>query len=165
MVARAGGRAGLTAALKWQVRLDDRSGQVGGPFLDPGRTHDQPSPFQSEALPAGALRMTDLGFFNREQFTCDRRQGVDWLTRDKAGPRLDTQTGQARDLRPWLGSLSGSLAELPVQGGAQAHLSARRGVQPVPQEGADQRRCMLNEQAAKQQTAISRKAAPWRSGR
>jgi hypothetical protein len=150
-----GGSTGPTAALKLQVRLEYRSGQVGGPLLDPGRVHDQRSPFQSEALPAGALRMGDLGFFNLEQFTRDSQQDIYWCTRYKAGTRLYTESGQALDLLPWLRALTGSQAELPVQVGAHAHLSARLLVQRVPQEVADQRRCKLKEYARKRQTAVS----------
>ena len=150
-----GGSAGETAALKLQVKLDYRSGQVGGPILHAGRVHDQGSPFQTEELPAGTLRLGDLGFFELAQFARDSRRQVYWLSRYKLGTYLFTAGGQRLDLLAWLQGLTTPQAELPIQLGARARIPVRLLVQRVPQEVADQRRRKLNDVARKKQQAVS----------
>jgi hypothetical protein len=55
--------AGQSAALKLPVRLDWKSGQLRGPCLQAGRASDRTSPTQHTPLPAGSLRLADLGYF------------------------------------------------------------------------------------------------------
>ena len=59
-----GGTNGSTAALKLHVRLDLSTGALEGPYLGPAREHDRRSPAQNAALPRGALRIADLGFYD-----------------------------------------------------------------------------------------------------
>lgn len=153
-----GGSAGETAALKLQVKLDEVSGQVGGPILQSGRVHDQSSPFQGEVLPAGTLRMADLGFFNLDQFAADQKRRVYWFTRFKIGTFLYDEWGQPLDLLAWLGGMRMPQAEIAVQLGARLRLPARLLVQRVSQEVADQRRHRLREKARKKQQAVSAEA-------
>ena len=93
---------GSSAALKLHTRLEVSSGQLGGPILVAGREHDSRSPFQSEDLPQGALRMGDLGFFSLKQFKADSEKGVWWLSRYKVDTCLYDLYGQPLDLLVWL---------------------------------------------------------------
>jgi hypothetical protein len=52
------------AALKVGVRFDLCTGALRGPLLFDGRTHESTTPVQRAPLPAGALRLADLGFFD-----------------------------------------------------------------------------------------------------
>lgn len=153
-----GGSAGDTSSLKLQVKLDEMTGQVGGPILQAGRAHDQSSPFQVEELPAGTLRIADLGFFNLDQFAADQKQHVYWISRYKIGTYLYEEQGHRLDLFDYLHGLTTVQAELPVQLGARTHLKARLLIQRVPQEVADQRRFRLKEKARKKQQAVSAEA-------
>ena len=101
--------SGTTAALKLQVRLELRTGQLEGPALQDGRASDRAALLPT-TLPAGALWLADLGI---GAWTHCRR----WTSTGCAGcrgsspaRRLDT-TGQQRDLlallrhsppRPWI---------------------------------------------------------------
>jgi hypothetical protein len=51
------------AALKLQVQWEWLSGQITRLDLQPGRTSDNAAPAQGLPLPAGSLRLADLGYF------------------------------------------------------------------------------------------------------
>ena len=149
-----GGSAGETAAIKLQVRLEYLSGQVAGPELQPGRSHDQTSPFHSEELPPGALRLGDLGYFDLDQFEQASDKGVFWLSRYKTNTKLYAENGQKIALLPGLRALTQAQIDIPIQLGAK-HFPCRLLAQRVPQEGADQRRPRIKKYARKKQVAPS----------
>ena len=150
-----GNSNGETASIKLQVRLDYQSGQLAGPFLQAGRAHDTASPYHTEILPVGAIRMGDLGYFDLEQFGRDDQQGAYWLTRYKAHTVLCTQSGERLSLLDVLQSASQATWEMLVWVGEHRRLVARLLVQRVPQEVADQRRRKLKDYARKKQVAVS----------
>jgi hypothetical protein len=60
-----GGQAGQgQAALKLQVRLELTSGSLAGPLLEAGRASDRATALQHAPLPAGSLRLADVGYFS-----------------------------------------------------------------------------------------------------
>lgn len=146
-----GGSNGATAALKLQVELDFRDGQLHGPVLGSERTHDQRSPFQERQLPTGALHLADLGYFNLRRLARDHRQGVFWITRLKRGTALYTPEGERIDLPAWLRAHPEVEFEETVLVGAKERIPARLLAQRVPQEVSDQRRRRLREYARKKQ--------------
>lgn len=146
-----GGSKGTTAALKLQVELDFRSGQLHGPVLQSGRTQDQLSPYQQRQLPAGALHLADLGYFNLTKLAEDDRNGVYWITRLKVGTVVYTAQGERLDLLTWLRAQPQTRLELPVLVGARARIPCRLLIERVPQEVADQRRRRLRDYARKKQ--------------
>ena len=149
-----GGSAGETSAVKLQVRLEYITGQVAGPELHCGRTHDTSSPFHSEELPAGALRIGDLGYFDMDQFQKDNQQGVFWISRYKVKTLVYDENGQLIDLLTWLRSLSQPQVETSILLG-HMRLPCRLLIQRVPQEVADQRRHKIKDYARKKQVAPS----------
>jgi len=152
----AGGSRGETAALKLQVNLDYRAGQVHGPMLQDGRAQDQESPYQHEQLPAGALHLADLGYFNLERLAQDQAHGVYWITRLKTAVRLYDSAGQEMDLLGWLQSCAATgVAETPVQVGAQQRIPCRLVAQRVSEDMAAARCRRLNEWARKKQCPVS----------
>lgn len=150
-----GGSLGSTAGVKLHTRLEVCSGRLAGPILAPAREHDQASPFQGEALPAGALRMGDLGFFSLKQFTEDTRKGVYWLTRYRSGTCIYDPQGQRMDLLTWLSKLGGDQAECRVQIGKTQQLPCRLLVERVPPSVAEKRKRKLREYARKKQTPLT----------
>ena len=150
-----GSAQGETAALKLQVDLDYKTGQVSGPVAQPGRSHDQTSPFHRQCLPAGALRLADLGFFNLNRLAEDQSAGVFWITRFKVGTRVYSPEGQELELVTWLPGQNKPVLDVPVTVGQKLHLPCRLIAVRVPQEVADQRRRRLKEWARKKQKAVS----------
>lgn len=63
-----GGSAGPTAALKVPLRMELRRGALELSDLQPGRACDLASPLAHGPLPAGSLRLADLGYYSLEAF-------------------------------------------------------------------------------------------------
>lgn len=150
-----GNKKGASAALKLQVRLDYKSGQLGGPVVVSGREHDTRSPFQDEPAEAGVVKMGDLGYFSLAQFQKDAQAGGYFFSRYKVGTNLYEQAGNQIDLVRFLQAETSSQFEIPISLGKKMHLPARLIVERVPQEVADQRRHHLKEYARKKQVALS----------
>lgn len=150
-----GGTAGETAALKMQVNLDFKTGQVHGPILQEGRAHDQTSPFQTERLPRGALHLADLGYFSLDRLATDQAEGVFWITRLKVGTTVYGPEGQRLELASWLSDTQASSIEVQVCLGEKHRLPCRLIAVRVSQEVADRRRQALHEWARKKQKPIS----------
>lgn len=145
---------GSSAAVKLHTRLEVRSGQLGGPILVAGREHDSRSPFQSEDLPQGALRMGDLGFFSLKQFKTDDENGVWWLSRYKADTCLYDLHGQPIDLLVWLRQQTSDQVERLIHVGQKERLICRLLVIRVPPAVAEKRRRKLKEYACKKHTPL-----------
>ncbi len=56
----------------------------------PSRVHDMNSQIQWERLPAGALRIGDLGYYNLKEFKKMDSDGMYWLSRVKSNCVLVT---------------------------------------------------------------------------
>jgi hypothetical protein len=146
---------GSSAGVKLQVRLELRSGQLAGPVLMPGRAHDSQSPYQSEDLPVGALRLGDLGFFSLKQFARDQARGVYWLSRYKTATCVYAENGQSIDLLAWLRQPHPEQFERAVYLGRREQLPCRLLVEHVPAQVVEQRRRKLQEYARKKQVPPS----------
>lgn len=144
-----------TAALKLQVRLDCKSGQLSGPFLQAGRASDRTSPTQHAALPAGSLRLADLGYFALAVLQLIAQQQAYWLTRLMAGTQVSDAHGQVLDLAVSLARHGTAVIELPVCLGGHHRLPARLVAVRVPQEVADRRRQALHAEARRRGQAVS----------
>ena len=149
-----GGSQGENAALKLQVCIEYARGSLQGPYLQDGRIHDQKSPLDRLELPAGALDLADLGFFNLDVFQQQSQKDIFWITRYKAGTYLYFSDGRPLSLLTWLKAQKANQIELPVLVGAQHRIPCRLLAAKVPQEVADQRRRRLREYARKKQVAL-----------
>jgi hypothetical protein len=145
---------GSSAGIKLHTRLEVSQGQLAGPVLAPASEHDQSSPFQTEDLPVGAVRMGDLGFFDLDQFALDDQKGIFWLSRYKARVRLYTLQGQPIDLLPWLRQQTADQFECPVLVGQKYQLACRLIVERVPAEVVEKRKRKLKEYGRKKQTPV-----------
>jgi hypothetical protein len=141
-----GGSAGqTTAALKIHVRYDLLHGGLTGLVLTDGRTHDSTTPLQTDPLPAGALRVSDLGYFDLEVFAA--AQDCYWLSRLHQGVALFDQQGQRLSV---LQVLRGAfMVDWTVHLGVKQRLPARLLAARVPPEVANQRRRQARARAAK----------------
>lgn len=147
--------ADQTAALKLQVRLDCKSGQLSGPFLQAGRASDRTSPTQHTPLPAGSLRVADLGYFALEVLQTIAQQQAYWLTRLMAGTQVSDAQGQVLDLAARLARPGAAVIDLPVRLGGHHRLPARLVAVRVPQEVANLRRRDLHADARRRGQAVS----------
>lgn len=139
--------ARTSAALKLGVQIDLCSGALRGPLLSDGRTHESTTPLQHAPLPAGALRLADLGFFDLAVFAAISRTGGFWLSRLHFGTAVYDAHGVRWAVPALLAAQGGSRVDLRVQMGAGGHLRARLLAVRVPQEVADQRRYRVRANA------------------
>ena len=144
-----------TAALKLQVRLDCKNGQLSGPFLQAGRASDRTSPTQHASLPAGSLRLADLGYFALAVLQLIAQQQAYWLTRLMAGTQVCDAHGQVLDLTASLARHGTAVIDLPVCLGGPHRLPARLVAVRVPQEVAARRRQALHADARRRGQAVS----------
>jgi len=138
---------GHAAALKLQVRLELSTGVLGGPLLQDRRAHDRGSPFQTAPLPAGALRIADLGFFSLDTMQELDANGVYWLSRLQVQTVVFDEEGQRRDLLELLAAQGTAEVDIPVRVGAQHRLPCRLLAVRVSQEVAERRRRRLRDEA------------------
>ena len=152
------------AALKIGVRLDLCSGALAGPTLVDGRTHDAASPLQRAPLPAGALRLADLGFFDLDVFAQLQTHGVWWLSRlhDKTTV-CDTQ-GRPLGVLALLAAQDAATLDLPIRLGAPHQLPARLLAVRVPEEVANERRHRLRVDAQRHGRTPSAARRAWCDG-
>src|SRR5919202_5133717 len=148
-----------TAGLKCGVQLDLLTGALCGLDLVAGRASDQTLPVQHAALPAGSLRLADLGFYDLNVFAALDEAGVFWLSRLQSNSRLRLPGQPERTLLATLEAL-GAVAQWdgPVVVGKGGRLAARLLACRVPQEVADQRRRRIRA-AAKDKGRAPAKAA------
>ena len=149
-----GSEGSHSAGLKLQVRLELLTGQLAMHLQD-ARASDRAAPLQRAALPAGALRLADLGYFDLEVLASLDQQRAYWLTRPQAGTRCYDGHGQPLDLAGYLQAQSASEVELPIQLGAQHRLPARLLARRVAQAVADRRRQRLYAEAKRRGQAVS----------
>jgi hypothetical protein len=137
--------------LKLQLRLELSRGQLEL-ALQAGRAHDCTTPWQS--VPAGALRLADLGYFDLEVLAQLQAQGSYWLTRVKAGTQLGDPGGRLRQLVEFLSEQASHLVDRPIELG-QVQLACRLIAVRVPEQVANQRRRRLHRAARRKGQAVS----------
>jgi Transposase DDE domain len=145
------------SAVKLQVRLDLRRGRLTGPFLDAGRSSDQTCVLQGdEDLPAGSLRIADLGYFDLDEFERLDRRDVYFVSRYLHGTALYTLELQQRlDLLKWLTEQTANVIDVPVKIGVKHRIKGRLVAIRVPEQVAQKRRKRLLENAKKKGKTVS----------
>ena len=149
------------AALKIGVRYDLSQGQLVGPLLFEGRTHESTTPIQHAPVPQGALRVADLGFFDLAVLAALSAQDGYWLGRLHRTTAIYDAAGQRWDVLALLAAQGTAQVDLGITLGVQQHLSARLLAVRVPQEVADQRRRRLRAQARDQGRTPSATSLAW----
>jgi hypothetical protein len=134
-----------SAALKLQARLEMRTGRLDVQ-LQEGRASDRAAVLPGP-LPAGALRLADLGYWSLEAFAALEQPKVFWLSRLQIQTAVYDTTGARQDLRTLLESQPTDTVELAVALGERQHLAARLVAIRVPQDVAETRRRRLRKAA------------------
>ncbi len=146
------------AAIKVEVRWDLVRGGLTGPLLENSRVNEHSSQIQARPLPAGALRIADLGFWSLAEMQNQAAAGVNWLSYLQVATAVFDPQGQRLDLLDWLSRQTAVCLERQVCLGHLYHLPVRLLAVRVPQEVADQRRRRLYEKARRLQKPVSQRA-------
>lgn len=137
--------ASTSAALKLQARLEMCTGRLDVQ-LQEGRASDRAARLPGP-LPAGALRLADLGYWSLEAFAALEQQQVFWLSRLQMQTAVYDATGDRRALLTLLETQATETVELAVTLGERPRLAARLLAVRVPQDVADARRRRLRKAA------------------
>ena len=135
---------GTSAALKVQVLWNLTAGSLQHLGLQDGRANDNTAPVQAVQLPAGALRIADLGYFALDRLATLTAQQVYVLSRLPPQVAVFDQQDQRCDLVAFVRHASAPL-DLPVTIGVQQRLPVRLLAVPVPHAVAEQRRRRLRQ--------------------
>jgi Transposase DDE domain len=141
------------AAVKVFVMLELRTGQVWVE-LRAGNTSDHASELSAMPLPAGALRLADLGFYDVNDFIMLAEAGAYVLTRWRARTKVYRRTGQALDLVNLLGGRKRKQVEMAVLWGGQ-RFACRMLAQRLPAAVAARRRAELLSEAQRRGAPVS----------
>jgi hypothetical protein len=133
------------AALKLQARLEMWTGRLDVQ-LQEGRTSDRAAVLPGP-LPAGALRLADLGYWSLEACAALAQHTVFWLSRLQMQTAVYDATGARQDLLTLLESQPTDTVELAVALGERQRLAARLVAVRVPQDVAETRRRRLRKAA------------------
>ena len=135
------------AALKLGVGLELRQGTLRGPGLEAGRTHDRCCAIAQPELPAGALRIADLGFWSVPDLAAIAADGGFWLSRLQAQTAVLTPEGIDLRLDHLLATTPDATLELEIRLGTTLQLPARLLAQRVPPQVAEERRRRIRDDA------------------
>jgi len=138
---------GPKAGIKAQVRLNLLDGTLSGPFLYPASTSDKKGRLHNEPLPAGALRLADLGFFSLASLQQMDRQGIYWLTRVQMETGLVDSDGQVWTLAAFLAKQTTERLDVPMALGVEHRLPCRLLAVRVSAAVANKRRRELRKYA------------------
>lgn len=156
-----GGEAGKTnAALKFQVRMNLTNGGLDGPFPEVGKASDQSSCVQRLPLPAGALRIADLGYFGLQVLADLTAQSVFWISRIQVHTAI-FHNGERLDLCSWLHKRRLQAIDLEVEVGATERLSCRLLAVRCPPEVVRRRIAAAKKEARRRGRQLSKAQQQW----
>ncbi len=143
------------AALKMYVRLDLTNGQVTDLAFQPGKQPDVTAGQQAAALPAGSLRLKDLGFFDGDVLRRDSKAGVHWISRLPSHVTLRAGGGPFESIAAFLERQSGDAVDESVAVGRERPLRCRLLAVRCPEEVRQKRLRSLAKQASKKGRPVS----------
>jgi Transposase DDE domain len=143
------------AAVKLTVAWDLKHGRLRGPLLDAGRLNDKRTALAGEVLPAGSLRVADLGYFQLEHLATFDRHGAYFLSRFLPLTVVYDDQGAKWSLLSQLLSRGGPRVDLAIRLGQQARLPCRLLAARVPPDVARQRQERLRRDAEAQKRNLS----------
>jgi len=152
------GENASVSALKLNVRLDVRSGQLKTLDLSDGTQHDRRSPAWQQDLQAGSLQIADLGYFKLDDFEAIGLQGAYWLSRYKLRTKVYDLEGLELDLQDWLPQEIEEIIDCQVLLGKTKKLPCRLVAERVPVSVVKQRHERLQETARQNQTEVTQEA-------
>jgi hypothetical protein len=146
---------GGQAALKVMVRYEVGTGLLEGLSLHPGRTADARIPLHQAPLPAGALRLADLAFFDLDVLHDYDQQRVYYISRVQAHTVIYDEYGRKWKLARYLARQRRDRLDKPVWVGVGKKLACRLLAIRAPEAVAAQRLAKAHEQAADHANVVS----------
>jgi hypothetical protein len=137
------------AALKVQVCYELNTGALEGLSLQPGRQADAADPLARRPLPAGALRLADLGYFDLDVLHAYDQQKVYFVSRLQSGTVVVDAAGQKWKLGAFLAAQGTDRVDAWVAVGTRQRLRCRLLAIRAPEAVAAKRRQRVQQQAAK----------------
>jgi hypothetical protein len=153
-----GGRVATNtqAGLKVQVRWEAARGRLELLPLQAARASDRAADRAAPALPAGALRLVDLGYICLQRLLAFRATGVDVLCRLPARPALFDAAGRRWEVGAFLAAQRADTVDAPVRLGAAERVPVRLLARRVPPEVAARRRRRLRREARREGRGVSK---------
>ena len=152
-----GGKAGSgAAAVKVQLQFDLSGGGISHLVVQHGRESDRKAALQLAPLPAGALRLADLGYFNLAVFEALEKQDVYWLSRYHVQVKVRDEGGHPLNLLAWLSRQTTPQIDCPIQLSDSHPLPCRLIAVRVPASVAAERRRRLRRAARDKGQTVSR---------
>lgn len=145
------------SALKVQVRLELRRGQLEGPYLHSGREQDLSAEVQHLPMPPGSLRLADLGYWSVKRFAEIEREGSYLLSRVHAATEVFSRSGEQLDFTGFLHSNRDEQFEMEIELSASHRWPCRLMGQRVPRQVSAERRRKLWQTAHKKGTTPSQR--------
>ena len=140
------------SALKGEVGFDLKTGQLIGPLLLPGRTHDNAGQLPQIELEPYSLLITDLGYFSMVDMAQRKDNDVYCLSRLRHDTVIFDEHGEAFDLSSYTLEMKKNdipRAQLNVLIGKEERLPVRLFIERVPEMVSSQRRRKANKGASK----------------
>jgi hypothetical protein len=136
-------RAGLKVHARWELG----SGRLELLPLTAARTSDQASDQAAAPLPAGALRLVDLGYITLARLAAFLAAGVEVVCRLPARPALFDAEGDRWEVGALLAAQRGDAVDLAVRLGRAERVPLRLVARRLPPAAAEQRRRRIRQEA------------------
>ncbi|GHO48732.1 hypothetical protein KSX_68950 [Ktedonospora formicarum] len=145
-----GGKSSASS-VKVGIRWDLRSGQLQGPYLQDGTSHETHNAVHALRLPIGSVWVADAGYYSLKELRQFSQQGIFFVIRPHGNLAVSTLSGQRLPLAAYLHQQTGNVIDLSIRLGSipALWLPARLLALPVSPEVAEQRRAHLREKARK----------------
>lgn len=138
------------AALKVEVRYRVADGQMDVLDLQPGRRSDQNAVSQTAPLPAGSLKLHDLGYVSLERLAAVQAEGVHTLCRLKSQTTVTDTFGQRWCLATLLAVQPTTDVDVAVRLGEGQQVHGRLLARRVPAPVEAKRRRTLRAEAKRE---------------
>ena len=136
------------SAVKLQTEMSLRTGRLFVQ-LESGRSPDNASSRQEATLPAGSLRIADLGYFDTKVFERFAKEGTYWLSRWQFGTDVFAADGTKKPLLTWLNQPTENRIDRAILLSSSRRLPCRLVAWRVPEEVANRRRQKLREECVR----------------
>lgn len=143
------------AALKIYTRYELCSGAITELAFQPGRSPDVLAGQTYAVLPAGSLRLADLGFFDLDVLAAYTEQGVFWINRLPAHATVATAAEAPIGIATFLAGQKGDRLDLAVTVGSNKELPCRLLAWRCPATVTQRRRDKLAKSARKKGSKVS----------
>jgi len=143
------------AAVKLYFRYELAGGAITEVSSQAGRQPDVTAGQMHAALPAGALRLADLGFFDLQLLAGYTEQGVHWISKLPAHAKVRVADEEPVGIATLLANWPSDHIDMPVRIGAKGELTCRLLARRCPEEVTTRRRDKLACAARKKGRKVS----------